>query len=203
MAINAAQEYERQLEVLEWMDSHFRGEYATDRRTNIALCCFDLTLEHHAAICVLHNTKLYGSMFALFRVLFESFIRGLYFLICASEKEIDLFERDKKIGKNFGQLIEDIEEKIDLKGGPFSKLKDSSYEIMNSFTHTGYQHLTRRQTSTHTGAINYPDEERAQLLRCCGALVLQTGAHLSSIIQSNENLTEEVMCKIHEYTIRN
>jgi hypothetical protein len=198
--MNATDEYERQLEVLEWMDSRFRGEYEGDRRTHIALCCFDLTLEHHAAICVLHSAGLYGAMFALFRVLYESFIRGLYLWLCASEAELDRYEKEQKLSKNFGQLIEAIEEKIDLKDGPFSNLKKTSYGIMNSFTHTGYQHLTRRQINGKTGAINYPDSERAQLLRCTGALVLQTGAYLASMQKHSEALIEEVITKIQEYT---
>ena len=198
--LSAAEEYERQLEILEWMDRRFKGEYEGDRRTHIVLCCFDLTLEHHAAICVLHNSGLYGAMFALFRVLYESFIRGFYFWLCASEEELDLYEKKEKITKNFGELIKAIEEKINLKDGPFSNLKKTSYGIMNSFTHTGYQHLIRRQLNGKTGAINYSDEERAQLLRCTGALVLQTGVYLATMQKGSDGLSEEMIQKTQEYT---
>ncbi len=197
--MSAKSEYSRQFEIAKWIDDRFKVEFPSDRRTNVVLCCFDLTIEHHAAILVLENSGLYGSMSALFRVIFESFIRGMYLQHCATEKELDLFQQDKfdkkHIGKDFGGLIEAIEEAIDLVDGPFSRLKRDSYKTMNSFTHTGFQHLTRRQLNAETGAINYPENERCQLMICAGALVLNAAAQLAALTQK-PGLADEVMMKI-------
>ena len=52
--------------------------YATGRlkKRNIQLAhtCFDLAIEHHAAICLLYKSGLYGSMLSLLRVEFETWV---------------------------------------------------------------------------------------------------------------------------------
>ncbi|WP_408733226.1 DUF6988 family protein, partial [Burkholderia cepacia] len=49
-----------------------------DERSQLAIGCLDVTLEHQAAIALLHSSELYGSMMALLRVLSESLVRGLW-----------------------------------------------------------------------------------------------------------------------------
>ncbi len=66
-------EYEKQLELMKWIDVHCRVKFSADRKSQLSHTCFDLAIEHHAAICILSVTQLYGSMFSLLRVLFESY----------------------------------------------------------------------------------------------------------------------------------
>ncbi len=204
--MNAESEYNRQVAVAKWVDDHFKIEFPSNRRTNFVLCCFDLTIEHHAGILILHASGLYGSMSALLRVIFESFVRGMYLLHCATEEELDLFEQDKfdkrHIGKDFDGLIKAVEEAIDVVDGPFSRLKRDSYKIMNSFTHTGFQHLTWRQLNAKTGAINYPENERYQLMICAGAIVLNAAAQLAALTQE-PSLIDEVKTRIKDYAAEN
>ena len=48
--------------------------------------CLDVALEHHRAIVLLISHALYGSAFALIRLLFEAYMmRGLWLHRCASE----------------------------------------------------------------------------------------------------------------------
>jgi hypothetical protein len=59
------QEFRQQVELAEWIQQHFSRSYPVDKKGNLALACFDLAIEHHAAICVLHSSGLYGSLYAL------------------------------------------------------------------------------------------------------------------------------------------
>ena len=47
------------------------------RKKIFSVACFDLTIEHHLAICQLVSTGAYGSAFALARPAFEGFVRGV------------------------------------------------------------------------------------------------------------------------------
>lgn len=98
--------------LIQWEDLKIDGlTVSSDDRPRIAASCFDVALEHQKAIILLITNKLYGSAFALIRVLFESYVRGLWLNYCANDKEINEFKKGK-MDKKFGKLIEDIE-KID------------------------------------------------------------------------------------------
>lgn len=62
------QQLENQLGLARWIDSHLRVELPIDSRSYLAIACFDVTIEHHAAILLLAKSGLYGSMFSLIRV---------------------------------------------------------------------------------------------------------------------------------------
>lgn len=70
-------------------------------------------------------------MLSLFRPLSEAVVRGLWILHCASDQELEKFEKKKKLDKHFGELIQDVENKIgdDLK--TLSKLKNNAWVAMN------------------------------------------------------------------------
>jgi hypothetical protein len=88
-------------DVVAWINATTSGiEIPSDKRSQIASACFDVAIEHQAAIALLADSGLYGSMLALFRVCKEAQVRGLWLYFCASEHEISRFEKGK-IDKNF------------------------------------------------------------------------------------------------------
>ena len=65
-----------------------------DERSLLAAGCFDVALEHQAAIALLHSAQLPGSLLALLRVLSESLVGGLWLLQCATAAELSKFKRE-------------------------------------------------------------------------------------------------------------
>ena len=57
---------------------------------------FDQVHEHHRAISC-SKVPLDGSAFSLFRPTFETYVRRVWLLRCASEKEVRRFAKDKSI----------------------------------------------------------------------------------------------------------
>jgi hypothetical protein len=58
-----------------WIDLHTSGlELPADERSLLAVGCYDFAIEHQAAIALLVSSELYGSSFALLRVLVESLV---------------------------------------------------------------------------------------------------------------------------------
>jgi hypothetical protein len=159
------------VELISWIDDHTGGlTLPADERSMLAAGCFDVALEHQAAIALLHSSALHGSMLALLRVLSESLVRGLWLLHCANAAELRKFKKGK-IDKTFDQLVVDFESKIGTPGGVLSGFKATAWKGMNGFTHTGYIQVSRRHSPGLVGA-NYPDDEIAKALGVAGALGL-------------------------------
>jgi hypothetical protein len=190
-------EYAKQRELAAWVDARLKIAFPNDRRSLITLGCFDLAIEHHAAMCILCNGQLFGSMLGLLRVGFEAYVRGVYLRYCASEKELDMFERDR-LNKRFLDLIADVERAIGLEPHPLRGVQNNSWNIMNSFTHTGFQHVVRRHANGKTGPVNYSEQEVVQALNFAGVLVLLSATELASMAD-NEPLRQDVFAKLRSY----
>jgi hypothetical protein len=134
-----------------------------DERSRLAVGCFDMAIEHQAAILILIGASLHGSAFSLLRVLFESLVRGLWIIHCANDQGIADF-KSGKIGKtNIANLIKEIEENNALSKHTLSKFKSNSWEALNDFTHTGPHQLSYRRSSERI-ENNYPPTETSKLI---------------------------------------
>jgi hypothetical protein len=83
--------------------------------------------------------------------------------------------------KTFATLVQEVEAAL---GSPpnatFSKMKRDSWGFMNSLTHTGFQHIVRRNSETATGP-NYPQGEVVHLANAAGALGLFMALELAAL----------------------
>lgn len=191
-------ELKKQTDIAQWVNDHFTRPFSVDKKSHLALGCFDLAIEHHAAICALCVSGLYGSMYALLRVEFEAYGRGLWLCHVASETDVSKYEKTDKLATEFGDLLVLVENKIGLPSGPLSALKSKQWKIFCSFTHTGFQALIRRITATHTGLVNYPDKEIVSALRFAGAIALLAAVELAGIA-GDQTLTDATQAKWSEY----
>lgn len=185
--------------LIQWADSKINNlEISSDDRLRVAASCFDIAMEHQKAIILLIANKLYGSAFALVRLLFEAYIRGLWLNHCASDKEIDKFKKGK-IDKEFGQLIKEIENIDGYNVGVLSKAKKADWKVLNSFTHSGFNQVVRRNTDS-TLEPNYPDEEIEEAINFTNALGLLSCLEISFLAKKND-LSSEILEKIKEIEI--
>ncbi|WP_435567323.1 DUF6988 family protein [Burkholderia cenocepacia] len=94
--MQAASEHAALIDLVRWIDTQTAGlTLPADERSQLAIGCLDVTLEHQAAIALLHSSELYGSMMALLRVLSESLVRGLWLHACATDVELTKFKRGR------------------------------------------------------------------------------------------------------------
>lgn len=191
-------EYERQVELSGWINTNLARPYSLDKKRHLALTCFDLAIEHHAAICTLLSSELYGSMYALLRVQFEAYARGLWLYHVASDDDVSKYECSDSLNMGIASLISMVEDQVGLPGGPLSKLHAKSWRIFCSFTHTGHQALLRRISETSTGSVNYCEEEITSALSVAGTIALLAAAELASLTR-DPRLVEAAMAKAKEY----
>jgi|ERR1019366_9498685 hypothetical protein len=175
--MQAASEHEELVQLIAWIDQYTSGlSFSTDDRTMLALGCFDVAIEHQAAIALLSGVSLHGSAFALLRVLAESLVRGLWLLSCATEVELAKFKRGK-LDKTFTTLINEFESKIGTPLGVLTNFKATAWDALNGFTHTGFHQVSRRHSPGRVEG-SYPELEVAKALGVAGALGLIAAGQL-------------------------
>ena len=183
--MSATEENDALIALVEWIDLKFSGiELPTDERSMLATGCFDVALEHQAAIALLFRSGLYGSMFALLRVLTESLVRGLWLLHSATDIELSKFKLGK-IDKKFDVIVSEVEISIAATTLALSNLKSMAWKSMNGFTHTGFNQVARRH-SLDSVSPNYPESELSQSQTLAGALGLLAASQLGGLSKHPE-----------------
>ena len=181
----------------QWLDEKIDGlEISSDDRYLIAAGCLDMALEHQKSIILLSANHLYGSAAALVRLIFESHVRGVWILYCASDKQIEQFKNDK-LDKNFHQLIEEIEKIDAFNVGTLSHVKEKSWAIMNSFTHSGFWQVVRRNKPGEI-APNYTDNEIIDALRTANSFAILAAFTIANM-SKDEGLVKEIYERGMEY----
>lgn len=169
MQIANAIEYHKQLG--KWALEQVGGKsISADHRTALSAACFDVAIEHHAAIATLCQQNQYGSAFALIRVLFESCVRGVWLHKCATSSELDRYKKDS-LDKRFYQVLEDVEKQEGFEEGVLSNVKLRYWDVMNSYTHTGILQTSRRLSETTVGPA-YTAGEVIEALGFAGSLCM-------------------------------
>ena len=145
-------------EYVEWLrvQVHEKSMPATNV-VRVAAACFALAQEHHHAIVLLAEHRLYGSAFSLLRVALEAYIRGEWLHARASNEQVEHFIRGAE-PPSLGVLIEQLEQLPAFNERILSGIKKAHWKAMCAYTHTGGLHTQRWQTSTAVEP-NYSSEE--------------------------------------------
>ncbi len=175
--MKAAREHSELVSLIHWIDETASGiELPGDERSMLAVGCFDVALEHQAAIALLHSNELYGSALVLLRSETEALVRGLWLLHCATGADIERFHRGT-VNQTFAELVKAVEAKIGDDLGVLSRFKQRAWNAMNGFTHTGFVQVARRH---RPGLVqeNYEDIELAQALDAAGVIGMVAAGQL-------------------------
>ena len=195
--MQAASEHAALVELVKWINKHTAGlTLPADERTQIAIGCFDVALEHQGAIALLHSARLPGSMLALLRVLSESLVRGLWLHECATEQQLQKFKKGS-LDKKFDLLVKEYEAKIGTPNGVLSGFKLSAYKQMNDFTHTGFLQVSSRHAPGFVGP-NYSEDDLGKALGVAGALGLVAAGQIIAIA-GRHDLLPTLMERMSQY----
>lgn len=152
-------------EFVEWLrQSIHEQELPSNNRVRAAASCYAIAQDHHHAIVLLIENRLYASSFALIRLEFEAYIRGLWLSQCATDARVDRFISGKKCKfLETNNLISDIEKNYKENEKTLSKIKKQGWDSMCAYTHTGGIHVQRWNTSDAIEP-NYSKEEVEEVL---------------------------------------
>jgi len=119
-------------------------------------------VEHHDAIHLLIQNKLYGSGFALVRALYEPLYRAHWANACATDKQIDKIMKGKDVFPKMNEMVKEIDNAYGT-GDFWQMIKNNSWPAMNDYTHAGMRQLSRRFVEDEV-APNYDLGELIEVL---------------------------------------
>lgn len=173
-------------DLLNWIDSSIHDlEIPSGNREAMAAALFDQVHEHHKAILLLLKSSLVGSAFSLVRPTLETFVRGVWLLRCASDKEVENFTKDKISEKSFGALIKEIEACPGYDVDVLSKVKKEAWSAMCSYAHGGYLQAVRRITPGQITA-NYSKDEMLEVINSSNAIALLAAFEIFSMAKRKD-----------------
>ena len=134
-----------------------------NNRVRAAGSCLRIAQDHHHAIIVLLDARLYASCFALLRVAFEAYVRGEWLALCATDTQVRKFWKGWKPPK-IDELLDALVQKDAFQEGRLSLIKKRNWKALCGYTHTGGIHVQRWNTSDGIQA-NYSVAELLEVLR--------------------------------------
>ena len=186
-------------EVVEWLRVAVHNISLTENeRCRVAIPCFGITQDHHHAIVLLVEHRLYASSFSLLRIAFESYVRGVWLSVCATDAEI------KKVANcweppKINVLISAIEQTPGFVEKVLSRIKDQSWKAMCAYTHTGGLHIQRWNTNEAIEP-SYSEDEIEEVLQLSEMLACMSVLGIAEII-GNQALALKVYKRFCEFKI--
>lgn len=171
---------QRSDEVIRWVHANLHGKkipaLPSEKRVQLAAACWHIAIDHQMAVVVLVHETLHASALALMRPTIEAYVRGLWLLYAATDHELDKAGNDQFANDFFGKIVADLEQPGRFDHGALSHLKGDAWRRLCSYTHTGYQQIGARLTSSGLG-YEYGESE------ILGALTLVDSISLMSMIE--------------------
>lgn len=163
-------------------------------RSGTAARYFAVACDHHHAIIILMQNKRYASSFALLRILFEAYTRGLWLYKCANDSGVKKTTNFKGNFPNQNELVESIKNDPEIYNTLWPKSNgNKNWSIMNDLTHTGELHIQKWDRSNFIEP-NYNQKEIEEVLQ--SADIIGAYATLAIAKLSNQALTENKVLAI-------
>jgi len=186
-------------EFVEWLRQSIHEQpLPANHRVRAAASCYAIAQDHHHAIVLLIENRLYASSFALVRLEFEAYVRGLWLATCADESQVNKFVSVKNWEPpNIGELILKIEASLsEFQERTLSEIKKQNWKSMCAYTHTGGLHIQRWNTEDGI-ELNYPDDEVEEVLKFSEIISAMSVIGIAELGNS-DRIAQQVLTKSQE-----
>ena len=181
-------------ELIEWIGTSSQEvSFTASERTRVGAACFAVVQEHHQSIVILTEHRIFASSFALLRVAFDAYVRGVWLSLCATDAEVTAFLAGKELG-NMKTLLAAIESKPEFSSGELSSVKDRSWSAMCDYTHTGSLQVQRWNTKDAVEP-RYTLDEVMEVLQLAEMLGMMSVISFAGMI-NNIALSHKALAKI-------
>ncbi len=160
-----------------------RGYTDPSLRTTLVIGLIAQMIEHHEAMLLLIRNEKSGSAFALARSIFESAFRGTWFLLCATDAQLQYFDENDELpldASNRRMNMSSMASAIDTVTGcdpknpddfSFTDLKNRGWKALCSYSHSGMLQIGRRFQSNNVQPA-YTDAEIVEVTTSSTTCVL-------------------------------
>jgi hypothetical protein len=180
---------QRSDELIRWVHSNLDGTkipaLPSDKRVQLAAACWHVAVDHQMAIVVLVHETLHAPALALMRPTIEAYVRGLWLLYAATDGELDKAGNDQFVNDFFGKIVKDLEQPGRFEHGALSHLKGDIWRRLCSYTHTGYQQIGARLTSSGLG-YQYDESEILGALNVADSISLMSTIELAGLAKDEQ-----------------
>jgi hypothetical protein len=181
-------------DLIEWIGiSSQEVTFTASDRTRVGAACFAVVQEHHQSIVILTEHRIFASSFALLRVAFDAYVRGVWLSLCATDAEVTDFFGGKEPG-SMKLMLQAIESKPEFSNGELSSIKDRSWNAMCDYTHTGGRQVQRWNTDDAVEP-SYTIEEVMEVLQLTELLGMMSVVSLAGLID-DVALANKALAKI-------
>jgi len=171
-----------------------RYRYPDDIRSVIVVGLIDQMREHHDSVLLLIRSGFTGSAFALARGIFENLYRGMWFNYCATDAEVEQFEKHDKFPR--GLTMQEMAKAIDGKyqgGNFFQNFANTFWGPLCSYTHTGMLQLGQRFNKDKVEAVYSDGQISAVTTIVTNCFLILAGRFLAAQNHAEEsNAVEEL-----------
>ena len=187
----------RQFEVAKWLATELNGlPVVASLRNRVSGGCLTVTQDHHCAIALLLEKELFASAFALVRIQFESYVRGLWLAHVATDGQVAQFSTGTE-PPPMNALLASLENVESFQDGHLSHIKQESWSAMCSYTHTGGLQVQRWQTAEAIEQ-NYLPEEIVGVATFSGSIALLAGIGMATLA-NDDALGQRMLSKSRAY----
>jgi hypothetical protein len=128
---------EKSIELSDWIVRRYETiPFISDGRVELAVTCYYITWQHHAAIAQLCHLGLFASATALIRCAWDSYTRGMWLHHAATSEQLENFKQKGDMPKG-KQIFLELQTAIPEIENQFIKKRESTYSRLCDFTHTG------------------------------------------------------------------
>ena len=158
------------------------GRRAPDTlRGSIAGGSYDAVLEHHRAVVLLAEQRLFGSAFALIRPMLDGCLHGLWGIYLADDSELERFNIGRLTCPDSERTIKRLKSKDDGDMAvTLQRIHDEFWKPLSSYVHGGIEQVARRNAVEFIGS-NYTSEEVTEILTVANAMALLAIMEIASI----------------------
>ncbi len=153
-------------------------------RSRLSSSYYWIAMDHHHAILLLIQENLNSSAFALLRVQFEAYVRGVWVWIGCDDTALGKFSNGGE-PPMFSEMLKQIEGHPNFSNGDLSRFKQKNWGALCDYTHTGLIHLSRWNGDTEI-VPNFDDKEIQEVIWFTGLLGSLSVTGIAQIIDSQE-----------------
>jgi hypothetical protein len=162
----------RKLHEVAWNSGPEKGAPNTSRMHTLSGFVTVLFEHHDSTLRLLETGSNDASAFAMARILLETFYRGFWMYLCASDAQVDKIRSGGEPYPIFMEMTKQVDQA--LRGTGKFQLGKGILRSLNGFIHTGFEQLTRRFNDEGNLVPSYPLSEVL--------LVLSSGTMLLSVM---------------------
>ena len=127
--MTTAARIESAVQHVEWLRlALHEKELKASWKVRAAVGSLGIAQEHHHSTVLLIENRLYASAFALMRVAFESYVRGMWLALCATEAQAEEFLEGDEPPK-LRYLLADLEKIEGFSEGVLSSIKNEHWVV--------------------------------------------------------------------------